>query len=92
MLAELFSLRAVARAARVSPPEVLPAAHRMLRSEDFFAAVRYGVRSGSRRLVIHYSAGEAGETTPALVGVVVPKSRSRMPLVAIGSSVVFVHS
>ena len=35
MLAELFSLRAVARAARVSPPEVLPAAHRMLRSEDF---------------------------------------------------------
>lgn len=75
MLAELFSLRAVARAARVSPPEVLPAAHRMLRSEDFFAAVRFGARSGSRRLVIHYSAGEAGETTPALVGVVVPKKQ-----------------
>jgi len=75
VLAELFSLRAVARAARVSPPEVLPAAHRMLRSEDFFAAVRFGAHSGSRRLVIHYSAGEAGETTPALVGVVVPKKQ-----------------
>ena len=47
----------------------------MLRSEDFFAAVRFGARSGSRRLVIHYSAGETGETTPALVGVVVPKKQ-----------------
>ncbi|SPT54401.1 ribonuclease P [Actinomyces bovis] len=47
----------------------------MLRSEDFGAAVRSGVRSGTRRLVIHYRAGEAGETTPALVGVVVPKKQ-----------------
>ena len=38
----------------------------MLRSEDFFTAVRFGVRTGSRRLVIHYSAGESGETAPAL--------------------------
>ena len=50
----------------------------MLRSEDFFTAVRFGVRTGSRRLVIHYySADEIGETTPppALVGVVVPKKQ-----------------
>ena len=49
--------------------------HRLLRSEDFFTAVRFGVRTGSRRLVIHYRAGETGETTPALVGVVVPKKQ-----------------
>ncbi|WP_314168009.1 ribonuclease P protein component [uncultured Actinomyces sp.] len=54
---------------------MLPKAHRMLRSEDFFTAVRSGARSGSRRLVIHYSAGGAGETAPALVGVVVPKKQ-----------------
>ena len=78
MPAERFSPRAVARAAHVSLSEVLPAAHRMLRSEDFFTAVRFGVRTGSRRLVIHYySADEIGETTPppALVGVVVPKKQ-----------------
>ncbi|WP_194948921.1 ribonuclease P protein component [Actinomyces trachealis] len=54
---------------------MLPAAHRMLRSEDFGAAVRSGARSGTRRLVIHYRVGEAGEKTPALVGVVVPKKQ-----------------
>lgn len=47
----------------------------MLRSEDFSAAVRLGARSGSRRLVVHYSAGEAGDVSPALVGVVVPKKQ-----------------
>ena len=47
---------------------MLPAAHRMLRSEDFTTAVRSGARSGSRRLVIHYRAGGAGATAPALVG------------------------
>ncbi len=47
----------------------------MLRSEDFTTAVRSGARAGSRRLVIHYSAGETGDTTPALVGVVVPKKQ-----------------
>lgn len=47
----------------------------MLRSEDFTAAVRAGARAGSRRLVIHYCAGESGETNPALVGVVVPKKQ-----------------
>lgn len=67
--------RAAARAALVSPSEVLPASHRMLRSEDFSAAVRSGVRSGSRRLVVHYRAGGTGESTPALVGVVVPKKQ-----------------
>nr|WP_092613140.1 ribonuclease P protein component [Actinomyces ruminicola] len=36
---------------------MLPASHRMLRSEDFSAAVRSGARSGSRRLVVHYCAG-----------------------------------
>ena len=54
---------------------MLPAAHRMLRSEDFTTAVRSGARSGSRRLVIHYRAGGAGATAPALVGVVVPKNQ-----------------
>lgn len=47
----------------------------MLRSEDFGAAVRSGARSGTRRLVIHYRAGEAGQDAPALVGVVVPKKQ-----------------
>lgn len=47
----------------------------MLRSEDFTAAVRSGARAGSRRLVIHYCAGESGDTNPALVGVVVPKKQ-----------------
>lgn len=47
----------------------------MLRSEDFTTAVRSGARSGSRRLVIHYRAGETGVTAPALVGVVVPKNQ-----------------
>lgn len=32
-------------------------AHRMLRSEDFSAAVKSGARSGSRRLVVHYCSG-----------------------------------
>ncbi|VEG28769.1 ribonuclease P [Actinomyces howellii] len=47
----------------------------MLRSDDFSAAVRLGARSGSRRLVVHYSAGESGDASPALVGVVVPKKQ-----------------
>ena len=67
--------RAVARAARASLPEVLDAAHRMLRSDDFAVAVRSGVRSGNRRIVVHYRAGETGDTAPALVGVVVPKKQ-----------------
>ena len=54
---------------------MLPAAHRMLRSEDFTTAVRSGARSGNRRLVIHYRAGGAGATAPALVGVVGPKNQ-----------------
>lgn len=66
---------AAARAARVSPSEVLPASHRMLRSEDFSAAVRSGARCGNRRLVVHYRAGEVGDDTPGLVGVVVPKKQ-----------------
>lgn len=47
----------------------------MLRSEDFGAAVRSGVRSGTRRLVVHYRAGEDGQDVPALVGVAVPKKQ-----------------
>lgn len=47
----------------------------MLRSEDFTVAVRSGARAGNRRLVIHYCAGESGDTNPALVGVVVPKKQ-----------------
>ncbi len=47
----------------------------MLRGEDFTAAVRKGARSGSPRLVVHYRAGETGDTSPALVGVVVPKKQ-----------------
>ena len=47
----------------------------MRRSEDFTAAVRFGARSGNRRLVVHYRAGEPGDRSPALVGVVVPKKQ-----------------
>ena len=75
MLAGLFSPRAAARAAPVSPPEVLDAEHRLLRGEDFSAAVRTGARRGSRRLVVHYCAGGSGDISPALVGVVVPKKQ-----------------
>lgn len=70
-----FSPRAAARAALVSPPEVLDAEHRLLRGEDFSTAVRTGARRGSRRLVVHYCAGESGDESPALVGVVVPKKQ-----------------
>ncbi len=37
--------------------------------------MRTGARSGSRRLVLHYRAGESGDHAPALVGVVVPKKQ-----------------
>lgn len=47
----------------------------MLRSEDFSSAVKKGARSGTRKLVIHYRAGDVGDTSPALVGVVVPKKQ-----------------
>lgn len=70
-----FSPRAAARAAPVSPPEVLDAEHRLLRGEDFSTAVRTGARRGSRRLVVHYCAGGSGDSSPALVGVVVPKKQ-----------------
>ncbi|MDU0347977.1 ribonuclease P protein component [Actinomyces sp. MRS3W] len=54
---------------------MLPAAHRMLRSDDFSTAVKSGARSGSRRLVVHYCVDAAQPTAPgpALVGIVVPK-------------------
>nr|WP_103063224.1 ribonuclease P protein component [Actinomyces qiguomingii] len=62
---------------------MLPASHRMLRSEDFSAAVRSGARSGSRRLVVHYCAGSnpgSGEA-PEAGGVVVPDNPARVGIV-----------
>jgi len=61
---------------------VLPARHRMRRSEDFSDAVRRGARSGARRLVVHLRSGAKQDHWPtsgrddraALVGFVVPKA------------------
>ncbi len=69
------SLRDAARVALASPPEVLSAAHRLARGEDFTTAIRRGTRCGNRRLVVHYRAGGRGDESPALVGVVVPKKQ-----------------
>lgn len=55
---------------------MLPARHRMRRSEDFSATLRGGVRGGARRVVVHM---DLTEGTP-LVGFVVSK--------AVGNSVV----
>lgn len=54
---------------------MLSAPHRMLRSEDFAVAVKGGVRSGNRALVVHLNADDDGGNSPALVGVVVPKKQ-----------------
>lgn len=55
---------------------MLPARHRMRRSEEFTDAVRHGARSGAGRLVVHLrqtdEADQAG--SPALVGFIVPKA------------------
>ncbi|PFG39784.1 ribonuclease P protein component [Georgenia soli] len=61
---------------------MLPARHRMRRSDDFTDAVRRGARSGGRRLVVHLRTGAETSLTPtsgrddhaALVGFVVPKA------------------
>jgi len=71
----LSSLRDAARVALASLPEVLSAAHRLARGEDFTTAIRRGTRCGNRRLVVHYRAGGRGDESPALVGVVVPKKQ-----------------
>ncbi|WP_083090259.1 ribonuclease P protein component [Actinomyces vulturis] len=47
----------------------------MIRSEDFTTTLRSGNRSGTRRLVIHYRAGDPDSHSPAVVGVVVPKKQ-----------------
>lgn len=75
MQVALSSLRDAARVALASLPEVLSAAHRLARGEDFTTAIRRGRRCGNRRLVVHYRAGGRGDESPALVGVVVPKKQ-----------------
>ena len=55
---------------------MLPAAHRMRRSEDFSLAVRRGRRAGSTHLAVHLLLAPQGAATlgPALVGIVVSKA------------------
>ncbi|GAB3687065.1 ribonuclease P protein component [Angustibacter aerolatus] len=54
---------------------MLPAAHRMRRSEDFRLAVRRGRRSGTRSVVGHLVLPEPGSSLePAQVGLVVSKA------------------
>ncbi|GAA1640531.1 ribonuclease P protein component [Georgenia ruanii] len=55
---------------------MLPARYRMRRSDEFSDAVRHGVRSGARRLVVHLrlTEDEADQGEPSLVGFIVPKS------------------
>lgn len=52
---------------------MLPAPHRMRRSEDFTLAVRRGRRAGSTRLGVHLLVGSDTEQ-PARIGVVVTKA------------------
>lgn len=71
---------------------MLPAAHRMRRSEDFARTIRGGVRSGGERVVVHLAPGvpssgvedrtrePSAPGSPALVGFVVSR--------AVGSAVV----
>ncbi len=72
-------MRVAARAAPNFRPEgagVLPAAHRMRRSEDFSLAVRRGRRAGSTHLAVHLLLPPQGTAplAPARVGVVVSKA------------------
>ena len=54
---------------------MLPAAHRMRRSEDFSLAVRRGRRAGSANLAVHLLlASEPDHAQPARVGIVVSKA------------------
>ncbi|NAZ81830.1 ribonuclease P protein component [Kineococcus sp. R8] len=57
---------------------MLPAARRLRRKDDFTSALRGGVRAGTRRLVLHWTATD--EAHPTRVGFVVSK--------AVGGSVV----
>ena len=55
---------------------MLPAAHRMRRSEDFSLAVRRGRRAGSAHLAVHLLLAPQGAAAlaPARVGIVVSKA------------------
>ncbi|WP_156738627.1 ribonuclease P protein component [Occultella aeris] len=83
---------------------MLPAQHRMRRGDEFADAIRFGARSGTPRVVVHYRGSTRAE--PARVGFVVSKavggavqrnlvkrrlraiSASRLETFPIGSSVV----
>ncbi|MGY1716791.1 ribonuclease P protein component [Geodermatophilus sp. SYSU D01106] len=54
MRAARSSPAAAARAARSSPPEVLPAQARLRRRPEFTAVVRSGRRAGRPTMVLHY--------------------------------------
>ena len=54
MRAARSSPAVVARAARSSPPEVLPAQARLRRRPEFTAVVRSGRRAGRPTMVLHY--------------------------------------
>jgi ribonuclease P protein component len=74
----------VARAARSSPPEVLPAQARLRRRPEFTAVVRSGRRAGRPTMVLHY----LPERPVALDGVV-PSARVGLVVGrAVGNSVV----
>ncbi|NAZ85394.1 ribonuclease P protein component [Kineococcus indalonis] len=57
---------------------MLPAAHRLRSRDDFTVALRGGVRTGTRHLVLHWA--QTDEAHPTRVGFVVSK--------AVGNSVV----
>src|SRR3712207_7022806 len=72
-----------ARAARSSPPEVLPAQARLRRRPEFTAVVRSGRRAGRPTMVLHYlperpvgsdGAAPAGARSPR-VGLVVGRAK-----------------
>src|SRR3712207_8426852 len=58
----------VARVARSSPPEVLPAQARLRRRPEFTAVVRSGRRVGRPTMVLHYLADRALAGPPGAQG------------------------
>jgi ribonuclease P protein component len=64
----------VARAARSSPPEVLPAQARLRRRPEFTAVVRSGRRAGRPTMVLHYL-----PERPAVAGGATSSSAAEQP-------------
>ena len=95
MRAARSSPAVVARAARSSPPDVLPAQARLRRRPEFTAVVRSGRRAGRPTMVLHYLPERPVDgvlsSTPARNRATAHPSSARVGLVvgkSVGNSVV----